>query len=202
MIHSTIPDSGDIDFNSISIGDFLYISYHVAIITDIIRDESGNISAIEVCESTRCGNGNNNVLGGKLGGLARRKFWNKEDALEEFGEYIMYRKLTFYGLTYTPSAYVDTGNEGDMEIIVDYPCIPYLGNKAVYKYGYIHNSKVCIGASGFTTLVVTKDGEDFNTFDVTGLTEIEVGFSDIGEYKAYLSDGTHNTVSCEWTVEA
>lgn len=191
-----------IDFNTISIGDFLYTSKHVAIISDLIRDESGNITAIEVCEATRAGNGNNTVLGGKIGGVARRKMWSTSDAKKEFGSYVLYRRVTFYGIPYIPSDYVDTGNEGNRDVVIDYPCIPYLGNKAIYKVGYIHNSKICIGATGFTSLIVTKDDNAFGTFDITGLTEKEIGFSEAGEYKAYLSDGNHNTIPCEWTVVA
>jgi hypothetical protein len=99
---------------------------------------------------------------------------------------------------------VDTGNEGDRQNIVDLPCIPYLGNNAVYKAGYIPEgkAKVCIGAVGFTSLVVTKDGEEFGTFDVTGLTEVNVGFAEVGQYEAYLSNGTEKTMACKWSVEA
>lgn len=72
---------------------------------------------------------------------------------------------------------------------------------AIYKVGYIHNSKILIGASGFTTLVVTKDGVTFGEFPVTGLTEVSVGFADAGYYEAYLTNGTTRSKACNWTVE-
>lgn len=192
----------DMDMNDISIGDFLYTQAHVVIITDLLRDLSGNVTHIEIAEETTVGNGNNSILGSKFGGVARRKMHEVNAFKSKWGGYTLYRRATFYGISYTPSNYVDTGNEGDRELVVDYPCIPYLGNGAIYKVGYIHNSKICIGATGFTSLVVTKDGEAFGTFDVTGLTEVSVGFSDIGNYEAYLTDGTTTTMSCNWSVVA
>ena len=196
--HKTIAD---IDMNTLCIGDFLYTQAHVIIITDLMRNESENVIAIEMSEETTIGNGNNAVLGTQYGGVARRKMWDINEFKTKYGAYTLYRRKTFYGIPYTPSKYVDTGNEGNRETIVDMPCIPYLGEGAIYKYGYIHNSKICIGATGFTTLVVTKDGEAFDTFDVTGLTEVSVGFSAVGSYEAHLENGTHTSLSCHWTVE-
>lgn len=194
----------DMDVNDIMIGDFLYTRAHVIIITDIMRDTNGNVTHVEMSEATTVGNGNNSVLGTKLGGVARRKMWEAQNFKNLYGAYKLYRRVTFYGIPYEPSNYVDTGNEGDRQNIVDYPCIPYLGNTAVYKFGYIPNSKICIGATGFTSLVVTKDGEPFGTFDITGLTEIDVGFSEVGQYEAYLTriiDETEvKTIACKWSV--
>ena len=198
------PDSGSTiaqtDKNDIMIGDFLYTRPHVIVITDIMRDAAGNVTHVEMSEATTVGNGNNTILGTKLGGVARRKMWDVNLFKSMYGAYVKYRRTTFYGIPYTPSEYVDTGNEGDRVRIVDLPCIPYLGENAIYRVGYIYNSKICIGASGFTTLVVTKDGETFGEFDVTGLTEVSVGFSEVGSYEAYLSNGTTQTVACHWSV--
>lgn len=187
--------------NDIMIGDFLYTNTHVIMITDIMRDANGNVTHVEMSEATTVGNGNNTVLGTKFGGVARRKMWEYNTFKSLYGAYVLYRRTTFYGIAYTASKYVDTGNEGNGEDIVDLPCIPYLGNGAVYKVGYIHNSKVCIGATGFTTLVVTKDGSEFGTFDVTGLSDVSVGFSEVGSYEAYLTNGNTRTMACRWTVE-
>ena len=198
-LHETV---GSINANDVCIGDFLYTSAHVIMITDLMRDKDGNVICVEMSEETTVGNGNNAVLGELYGGVARRKMWDVTEWKSKYSAHEIYRKKGFSGITYTPCRYVDTGNEGHRDNIVDLPCIPYLGNTAVYKVGYIHNSKVCIGATGFTSLIVTKDGEAFGTFDVTGLTEVTVGFTDAGHYEAYLSNGSTQTVPCEWTVEA
>ena len=201
VFRSTGTTVANFDVNNLSIGDFLYTQAHVIFISDIIRDNEGNVINIEMSEETTVGNSNNNVLGEKFGGVARRKMWNVNEWKTRYASYVIWRRTTFYGISYTPSKFVDTGNEGDRETMVDYPCIPYLGEGAVYKVGYIHNSKILIGATGFTGLTVLKDGEPFNTFDVTGLTEISVGFSAAGEYEAWLTVGATRTLSCHWTVE-
>ena len=189
-----------IDRNEIMIGDFLYTQPHVIVITDILRDAEGNVTHVEMSEATTVGNGNNTILGTQFGGVARRKMWEYSEFKRLYGNYVKYRRTTFYGIPYEPSKYVDTGNEGNRENIQDLPCIPYLGNGAIYREGYIHNSKILIGATGFTSLVVTKDGDEFGTFDITDLTEISVGFSDVGSYEAYLTNGTTRTMACNWTV--
>lgn len=193
---------GSLDANKLAIGDFMYTSAHVIIITDLLRDEDGNITHVEMSEETTIGNGNNSVLGSPFGGVARRIMVEVNKWKSSYSTFTIYRKPCFFGIPYTPSKYVDTGNEGNAKSIVDLPCIPYMGNKFRYKVGYIVNTKILIGATGFTSLVVLKDGESFGTFDVTGLTEISVGFSAVGSYSAYLTkSGGVKTMSCEWTVE-
>jgi len=194
---------GSLDVNKLAIGDFMYTAAHVIIITDLLRDADGNITHVEMSEETTVGNGNNSVLGSQLGGVARRKMWEVNKWKTMYSAYTIYRRPFFFGIPYTPSKYVDTGNEGNAKNIVDLPCIPYMGNKFRYKVGYIVNSKILIGATGFTGMTVLKDGETFGTFNITGLTEIEVGFSAVGSYSAYLTkSGGVKTMSCEWTVES
>jgi hypothetical protein len=193
---------GSLDVNKLAIGDFMYTQAHVIIITDLLRDEDGNITHVEMSEETTVGNGNNSILGSQLGGMARRKMWEVNKWKSMYSAYTIYRRPTFYGIPYTPSKYVDTGNEGNAVNIVDLPCIPYMGNKFRYKVGYLPNTKILIGATGFTGLTVLKDGATFGTFDITGLTEVSVGFSAVGSYSAYLTkSGGVKTMSCEWTVE-
>ena len=188
--------------NDYEIGDFLYTSAHVIIITDLLRDSSGNVTHIEMSEATTVGNGNNAVKGTQFGGVARRKMWEFNEFKSKYADYVKYRKTSFYGVPYTPSKFVDTGNEGPGPNVIDYACIPYLGNNAVYRVGYIVNTKILIGATGWTKLVVQKDGAAFGTFDVTGLTEVSVGFSAAGEYEAWLTNAaeTSRTMSCTWSV--
>lgn len=193
---------GSLDVNKLAIGDFMYTAAHVIIITDLLRDADGNITHVEMSEETTVGNGNNSILGSQLGGVARRKMWEVTKWKSMYAAYTVYRRPFFYGIPYTPSKYVDTGNEGNGVNIVDLPCIPYMGNKFRYKVGYIVNTKILIGATGFTGMTVLKDGATFGTFNITGLTEIEVGFSAVGSYSAYLTkSGGVKTMSCEWTVE-
>ena len=175
---------------------------HVAIITDLVRDANGNVTGIEVSEATTLGNPSNGSADGEeLGGMSRRKVWTFADLLGYFGSYGVHRFKSFTAIPYVRSSFVDTGNELDAERWVDLPCIPYMGNKFRYKVGYIVNTKILIGATGFTSMTVLKDGATFGTFDITGLTEVSVGFSAVGSYSAYLTkSGGVKTMSCEWTV--
>lgn len=192
---------GSLDVNKLAIGDFMYTSAHVIIITDLLRDKSGNITHVEMSEATTVGNGKNSELGSQFGGLCRRKMWEVNVWKSLYSAYTIYRRQNFYGIPYTPSKYVDTGNEGDGTNIIDLPCIPYMGNKFKYKVGYLPNTKVLIGATGYTGLTVLKDGATFGTFNVTGLTEVSVGFSAAGSYSAYLTkSGGVRTMACEWEV--
>lgn len=188
----------------IRLGDVFHNSGHVAIITDIVRDTAGTVTAVEISEATTVGKGDNGADGDWLGGMCRRKMLPINELIVSYWatNYLMYRFISFTRIGYTPSKYVDTGGEGCGMPVEDLPCIPYLGNKARYKAGYIRNSKVLIGAEGFTTLVVTKDGAEFGQFPCTGLTEVVTGFSEVGSYKAYLLNAAgKRTMACEWTVE-
>lgn len=191
---------------NIMLCDILIATGHIVMITDIERDANGTVTGVEISEATTIGNGTNNIPAGesKLGGKCVRVFYSADDFINVRGSYgyKVYRWKAFVDIGYTKSMMVDTGNEGDWEHIVDLPCIPYLGNKARYKVGYIRNTKICIGATGFNTLVVMKDGAEFNRFAINGATEIETGFSAVGSYSAYLLDSNNKrTMSCTWTVE-
>lgn len=191
---------------NICLCDVFHNSGHVAIITDITRDTEGNITHIEISEETTVGNDNNSVNDGssQYGGKARRKNYKLVDFLNSkwVSDYTLYRYNNFTSISYTPSPYVNTGGEANGSAVVDLPLIPYLGNKARYKVGYIVNTKILIGATGFTNLVVTKDGESFGTFTINDATEISVGFSAAGNYEAHL-EGSNDmkSASCYWTVE-
>ena len=193
-----------VESTKIKLGDILHDPTHITIITDILRDTNGNVTAIEVSEATATGNTNRSATqGGKLGGFCRRKMWGLDEWRSWFRNYKLYRYNSFTGLGYVKSSYVDTGKEGNCMPPVDLPCIPYLGNKGKYFTGHIVNSKILVGAEGYSQLVVTKDGEAFNTFPLSGeAEEITVGFSDAGNYEAHLVDANDNvSYSCVWTVE-
>lgn len=196
----------DIPLENIKLCDVFHNSGHVALITDITRDTEGNITHVEVSEEAMTGNANNTINDGssKFGGKARRRNFKVADFLASYWitDYKLYRYKNFTDIPYTPTPYVNTGREAFGSPIVDLPCIPYLGNKAKYRKDYIYNTKILIGATGFTNLVVTKDGNAFGTFPINNQTEISVGFGEKGNYEAHLTgSGGLKTTSCYWTVE-
>lgn len=200
-LYGTVAASvASMNLNALRMCDVIQNSGHVAIITDLMRDENGNVTAVEVCEATTVGNGNNSIIGGEFDGLCRRRFWTADEFKSWYREYGIFRYQSITDIQYQKSDFVDTGDEPSFTKLIDMPCIPFLGNKATYHVGYIVNSKILIGATGFTDLVVTKDGAQFGQFAINGATEIEVGFSAAGSYSAYLKNGNDRTKSCEWTV--
>ena len=195
-----------IQLEDVRLCDVFYNSAHVALVTDILRDAAGNITAVEISEATTAGLVSHAVAeGGELGGIARRKMWPAAELMASIwaSGYTMYRFKSFTDIGYTQSLYVDTGREGNKLPNIDLPCIPYLGSGARYKAGYLPNTKVLISApSDYVSLVVTKDGAAFNTFTINGATEISVGFSAAGSYEAHLvNSNSVASASCHWTVE-
>ena len=198
------------DDNLVSLGDTIVnAQVHVAIVTDIIKDESGNVTFIEVSENVIAGGLlNPSEDGGMYGGHARRKGWSTEEFNQHFNGYILANYPAISLVTYTPIPYVNTGDEFNMEKPTNYPCLPYMGEGFAYKSGNIYNSDILIKcASLFTHLYVYKDGDLFNTFAINDDTQkVTVGFSETGDYEAFLcnvSNGsiTNQTMPCHWSVE-
>lgn len=201
---------------SIKLGDMLYLyNVHVALITDIIYANNGDVLFIEISETTKGGVGNwtkakNNNGGGQVGGISRRVALPLDSFLDFFSGYSLYRYANIASVTYEPSAYVNVGNELKQLVYHDMPCIPYMGNGFKYKVGYIYNSDVICDCEGYTHLKVFKDGAAWNANGTTDLYtvsngKVTVGFTAKGEYKAYLckvSGGsvTYHTVPCYWSV--
>ena len=200
--------------SDIKMGDMIInVTAHCAVITDIVTNESGEVTYIEISEATTIGNDDWNVLGSEVGGVCRRKMWSVSDFTAKWYSYKIYRYEHIDNVTYTKSPYVDTGNEGDSIRVVNFPCIPYMGENFRYKVGYIENTKIltpAYKAEQTNKLRVIKDGVPWNVngtqdyYDVSG-AYVNVGFSQAGTYSAYLckvSNGSEviKTRSCHWTV--
>jgi len=204
----------DLDLENLNLGDMLWNIAHGAILTDKLRDENGDIIAIELSEETTIGNDDWNVQGSQLGGIARRRMWMLADFLK-WKDYGVYRYDNVDNTTYTKSPYVDTGDEGEALRIVHFPVLPYMGENFRYIENHIANTKILTPgykAGATDKLRVKKDGENWNVngttdyYDVSG-QYVEVGFSAPGTYEAYLcqlSNGEEiiQTRAGHWTVVA
>ena len=199
---------GDSNFQ---IGDILNkYDYHTAIITDIIRNSEGTIQSVELSDASTAGLADRNYADGQIGGICRRKGWTREQLFDanSWGAYSLYRYTG--NVPYTPSQYVNVGDEFNMQRIEHFPCMPYEGNKFTYKTGYIPNNaiKILISLNGYAYLKVFKDGVEItgSPFAVTSETEsIDVSEISSGEYSAYLcnisnGDVTNLTYPCKWTI--
>lgn len=184
----------------------LYSGFHIAIITDVIKDDNNKIAYLEISEATVVGNDNNVIKGGELGGICRRKWWDVASFMKAWGVYTVYRYENTSDVVYKPSEAVPMLNEGNYRLPLTMACMPYMGNKFIYIKGSIPSTKVLISSIGYNTLVIKKDGESWQTFPVTNSTEsVDVGFNEEGTYEAYLANvfggaESTRTLSCYWRV--
>lgn len=211
-----LNDNGTLlDDSIIKIGDVLNLSgYHTAIITDIIRDSNGIIVYVELSDASTAGLADRNYDDGQIGGICRRKGWTREQLFAEWawGNYSVYR---YSGVVpYTPSQYVNVGDEFDGWRIEHFPIMPYEGDGFVYKTGYIPDNavKLVITLDGYSYVKAFKNGEEISgsPFSVTKDANDEINpisVTEIGEgdYTAYLcnisnGDVTSLTYACHWSI--
>lgn len=204
-------DGTSMDANLIELGDMvIYANNHVVVVTDLIKDENGNTIYIEESEATTVGNADWDTKGGQFGGVCRRVGFTVDEFYQKFKSYSVYRYSKISSVPYTPSKFVNVGDELNMDCHADMPCIPYMGNGFKYKAGYVYNSNLLIKTSGFTHVRVLKDGEPWNSdgttnyYEITG-EKITLGFTEQGGYSAYLcivEDGVETVKSkhCYWSV--
>lgn len=216
-----INDEGTrISQTAFKLGDVLNLqSFHTAMVTDIIKDADGNVLYIELSEATTVGVADRNDDEGPFGGICRRKGWTLEEIYTVWGAYSLYRYAGIVNVPYTPSPYVNVGDELDMQPISKLPCMPYEGNKFVYKAGYIPNDGIKIVISQppydedhpgdfYHYLRWFKDGQEID--DPISLSRddafVNIPYTEDGHYTAYLcnmsdDEVTVMTMRCEWTVE-
>lgn len=216
IVDANNPTVGEIDINKIKLADVL--NYyddeeehgHVVIVTDLVKDEFGANVFFEVSETTTRGEANPDYTDGTEGGTCRRIGYSAQDFIDAHSSYDVYRYSNIAGVTYTPSKYVNVGDELDMVRYGHLPCMPYMGEGFRYKYGKIPNATIVITTNDFGYLRVFKDGTEVSgsPFTVSGGAKyVNVGFSETGSYYAYLcnmSSGNNTMVSakCHWTVES
>ena len=196
--------------SSFKIGDILNLQgEHVGIITDIIRDGDGVIQTVEISEATASGLADKNYANGQIGGIARRKGWTRYHLFyERWKDYSLYR---YSGtVTYTPSQYVNVGDEFDGYVVEHFPIMPYEGEGFAYKTGYIPNNavKLVIALDGYAYVKVFKDGTEISgsPFALTeGADSIDISTITAGDYSAYLCNLDNGAVvnltyPCHWSI--
>ena len=195
-----------VNANAIKLGYFVQNSAHVGLITDIIRDNSGTVTHIEVSEQSRTGNASRNIVGGESGGISRCRLWSLADFRSHFSNYTLMKYKYINDVPYTPCEGTTLKNETELYMPNAFPCMPYLGNKFTYRHGYLYNKDILIDSDEYTHLRVLKDGSPFTLIAVNGASKVTVDFSDVGYYEAYLctvdgnNDDVYGSVSCEWAV--
>lgn len=210
----------DLDLKTLKLGDIVVkAEVHTAMVTDVII-ENGIVKYVEIGEVNLNGNDNYDVLGtdlagGKQGGVAERLWWNvlTGEFNETWGTYSIVRYNNISSVKYTPSPYIPMPDENFGVANYKMAILPYMGNGFRFVKDYIPSgyNKLIIEVSGKTHLRVKKDGVDWNEngtsdyYDITNLSEITIGFTEIGEYTAYACklNGTseiQKTKPCKWSV--
>lgn len=207
-----------LDDKKIKIGDVLNKpGVHTAIVTDIIRESNGTIQYIELADASPSGLADRGHSDGLVGGVCRRKGYSRSHLYmpNSWGDYYVYRYAYASSVPYTPTPYVNVGDEMDDWKIEHFPIMPYEGEGFAYKTGHIPDSHVrlVITLSGYEYVKVFKDETEVtgSPFAVTtdaqdNINPIDVTEIGEGEYYAYLcniSDGDVVNLSypCHWTVE-
>ena len=212
VVDSENPTIAEIDTKKIKLGDIVDYydgtSGHTAVITDVVYDETGEVVFIEEAEATTVGEAVPDIVGGQVGGLCRRVGYDRSGFIARFSAYTLYRYAYIANVTYTPSKYVNVGDEMDMFRFGKLPCMPYMGEGFRYKSGKIPNATVVLQTNNYSYLRVFKDGTEItgSPFAVENDAKyVDVGFSETGNYEAYLcnmlgGNNTSVTAKCHWSV--
>lgn len=187
--------------------DILLRSTHASIVTDIIRDKSGNVTHIEVSESTKYGGMNLSDEGSQYGGICRRKMWTVSEFRAWFSDFGVYRYSGLSEVPYKESLYANVPGDGNANMSDKLPIIPYKGNWAFYySNGQATTVTLLVASTGFTHVRVQKNGVNYgNLIQISGETvSVSCGAED-AIYTAYLCNvdgGTETTTSypCEWAI--
>ena len=198
------------DITGIQLCDVLWASGHVALITDIVRDSSGSVLAVEVSESTKYGSYIKTNSNSDFGGKCRRKMWSAGDFLRWFRSFAVYRYADEWldAIPYTPNKYVPMVDETSY---VEQHVMPVLPNEGDYAKYLLANGErsvtVLINTTGYEYLHVLKNGAHFSNVSITGLSSVVVQCDASAEavYEAYLcnmTNGAETTTSesCHWLM--
>jgi hypothetical protein len=209
------------NIDDLELADVLLLSdSHCAMVTDIIKDDSGKVTYVEVSENSMT-----------YLGYARRWMWEKQEFLEWFADFAVYRYGALDTIEYTPNPFVPMPDEGNLIAYTDYRVMPFRGNKAIYvesskdtpdgetvptpSIALIVRNLVDGNVTGnplaFTHILIRKNGEDWgDPIEIDASKGIEPYIisgialdQDEANYTACLvaySDGTitKQTDPCEW----
>lgn len=148
---------------------------HNAIITDILRDETGKVVMIEVTEATFP--------------TCRTRRFNVEDYLKEFDIYRVCRYEYMESVPPIDEADYKAVYDPDPEMLNPMIAVDN-GNKSNYLLG--DETVISVFAEGANTVQVYKDGQLLEEVAVNGYTQIRRSF-EVGYYEAKLANTEHMT---------
>ena len=204
-LYSLVSNGVRHNIDDMQIGDVLIVGSHVAMVGDIIKDGDA-VTDIEILEGTRQGCTDQTVLNSELGGVARRFWMTIDEFFTWFDGFGLYRyayidSVKFNRNPYTPLLY------GEKSMPIKYfPCMPYYGNKKVFKSNSNgDNVNILIHDTNYTHLIVYRNGVQYNSYEIAGLSSVDVSCEyGEAEYSANLvkydeqDQITAKSVNCYW----
>jgi hypothetical protein len=177
-----IADAGKYTANDIKLCDSLWVnnetSNHVAIITGILRDESGTIKKIEVSEAIRP--------------TCRRRLFDPDELLTRYSKYSLCRyenieKIPLFDEDENKILFESGIDKQKPMIAVDY------GDKSNYFYGY--PTIISSFAEGANTVQIYRNGTLIEEIGVNGYQKLSRDF-DKGYYVIKLANTPYSTEFC------
>lgn len=195
--------------------DVLQTDGHCAIVSDIIKNESGHVEYLEISEATRGGAFNRSRLGTQYGGKCRRYFASAEEIYSMFADYVVLRYNYISKVKHVASQYSSTEESINRLDCGYFPIMPYKGNRSVIFSG--GQCLLIFDKSIYTHVIVRKNGDIWNEDSTLSgadrfysLENLEdtvsiVCDNDSALYTATLAVVTDNeiiteTVPCEWAT--
>lgn len=172
----------------IELGDTLYETGHVRMVTDITRDTRGRIVSIEVMEAAPPVVRKVNYTASSFDNLlADRKI-------------TIYRYRYIYRTKHTQSPFVTVEDETPM-------IAPVFDHNVMGRYGDRFNVRRgetvvfdVLNAENYTSAVLYKDGSVYSTITLPSSSALEYSGLPYGTYRLCLSDGTNESVGVEFIV--
>ena len=174
---SQIGETKNLTVNDARIADSLWRSGHVAMITDILKDDNGKVVAIEVSEAVRQ--------------TAKRRVYKAEDVFSNYT--ILYR---YDNLKSVPP--FDEQQDAILKSGLD-KIAPVIAVDHGNKSNYLKGETVVISSfkEGENTVVIEKeDGEVIETIPVNGYTKINKTGLEAGYYKVKLQGTSYENEFC------
>lgn len=160
---------------------------HIAIVTDILRDESGKVHRITVSESTKP--------------LACRKDFKPEEFRKHWleSDYSVYRYDKVDEITYTPDPFAPIEGDPEMpEPFINRALMLNFGNKANYRIGD-ETVELSVFEDGWEGIAVTGPDGEVTTYPITD-GKLALAPQTPGFYQACLVNGEKKSPSVQWCM--
>lgn len=172
----------------IELGDTLYETGHVRIVTDITRDTRGRIVSIEVMEAAPP--------------VVRKVNYTASgfDKLLSDRNITIYRYRYIYRTKHTQSPFVAVEDETPMTApVFDHNVMGRYGDRFNVRHGETVVFDV-LNAADYTSAVLYKDGLVYSTTTIPSSAVLEYSGLPYGTYRLCLSDGTNESVGVEFII--